>query len=73
MTTRRLLIASLVYLLAVFAPVSVAEVPAEVSTQVPHVRAELIAEASIVAPGDSFRLLVMQQIDEGWHTYWKNP
>ena len=41
--------------------------------EAPHVRVELISEHASVAPGSSFSLLLRQTIDEGWHTYWRNP
>ena len=40
---------------------------------VPHVRAQLIVEVSGYQPGESFNVLLHQDIDEGWHTYWQNP
>jgi thiol:disulfide interchange protein DsbD len=39
----------------------------------PHVRGELIAEVTSAAPGTSFEVLFHQEIDPGWHTYWRNP
>lgn len=39
----------------------------------PHVRGELISEVSSIAPGDQFDVLFRQDIDPGWHTYWRNP
>lgn len=39
----------------------------------PHVRASLISAVASVAPGDNFDVLLHQDIDKGWHTYWKNP
>jgi thiol:disulfide interchange protein DsbD len=38
----------------------------------PHVDAQLVAEAQGVAPGQTIRLALRQQIQKGWHTYWKN-
>ncbi|WP_395674304.1 protein-disulfide reductase DsbD family protein [Phenylobacterium sp.] len=38
-----------------------------------HVEAELVAAASGVTPGGSVRIALRQKIDEGWHTYWRNP
>ncbi|MBY0566257.1 MAG: thioredoxin family protein [Hyphomonadaceae bacterium] len=26
-----------------------------------------------VAPGETFTIILRQQINEGWHTYWRNP
>lgn len=37
------------------------------------VEAELIADQSVVAPGDSFHIGLHQTMPEGWHTYWRNP
>ena len=39
----------------------------------PHVRVNLVSAVTSVAPGDSFRVIFRQEIDEGWHTYWTNP
>ncbi len=39
-----------------------------------HAVAELIAERSVVAPGDTFLAALYLDLDEGgWHVYWKNP
>ena len=38
-----------------------------------HVEVELISEVTAVAPGQSFRVALRQQIDPHWHTYWLNP
>lgn len=38
-----------------------------------HVRAELVAQGPEVAPGQTVYLALRQVIDEGWHTYWRNP
>ena len=39
----------------------------------PHVQEALIAEVVSAAPGDAFDVLLRQEIDQGWHTYWVNP
>ncbi|MCB0376141.1 MAG: hypothetical protein KDD04_09510, partial [Sinomicrobium sp.] len=39
----------------------------------PHVEAVLAAEESSIQPGRSFWIAVHFQLDQGWHTYWKNP
>ncbi|MBI1976468.1 MAG: hypothetical protein HYS56_03055 [Candidatus Omnitrophica bacterium] len=36
-------------------------------------RAELISEVKTVEPGKSFWVAVRLTMEEGWHTYWKNP
>jgi thiol:disulfide interchange protein DsbD len=38
-----------------------------------HVTGELHSARAAVAPGERFTVLLRQQIDEGWHTYWRNP
>ena len=37
------------------------------------VKAELISEVQTVQPGDSFLVALRLEMDEHWHTYWKNP
>ncbi len=37
-----------------------------------HVRAELVAEAQGIAPGQTIHVARRQQIETGWHTYWRN-
>ncbi len=44
---------------------------APVST--PHVRAELVAEKSAIAPGETAWVALHLTMKEGWHTYWKHP
>lgn len=38
-----------------------------------HVQASLHAENESVQPARSFWLGIHMKMDEGWHTYWKNP
>ncbi|MBB6430865.1 protein-disulfide reductase DsbD domain-containing protein [Algisphaera agarilytica] len=38
-----------------------------------RVEAELIAEHTAVVPGETARVGLRLKMDEGWHTYWKNP
>ena len=38
-----------------------------------HVRAELLSELARITPGRAFTAAVRLRMDEGWHTYWKNP
>lgn len=38
-----------------------------------HVRISLIPEMNELFPGGSLFVVIKQEIDEGWHTYWKNP
>jgi thiol:disulfide interchange protein DsbD len=41
--------------------------------QTDNVRAELLADASAVKPGEPFWVGLRQIIRPKWHTYWKNP
>lgn len=41
--------------------------------QAQHVKVELLAETSAVAPGESLWMLLTFQAEQGWHTSWKNP
>lgn len=41
--------------------------------QAQAVRVQLIPEVLSVQPGTSFYVAVRIQMEEGWHTYWKNP
>src|SRR5215472_9441851 len=38
-----------------------------------HVRAVLVAETRGAAPGSTLYVALVQTIDKGWHTYWRNP
>ena len=38
-----------------------------------HLKAELVTKTAGAAPGSTVYLAVRQQIDKGWHTYWRNP
>ena len=38
-----------------------------------HVRAELVANAQAVRPGETIRIGIHKQIIPHWHTYWLNP
>jgi len=49
---------------------------AGVSAQVPsgpHARTALIAESRGASPGERVWVAVTQDLDAGWHTYWRNP
>jgi DsbC/DsbD-like thiol-disulfide interchange protein len=39
----------------------------------PHSEAQLIAEVSAVHPGEKFTVALRLLMDQGWHSYWKNP
>ncbi|MEM0963013.1 MAG: thioredoxin family protein [Bacteroidota bacterium] len=38
----------------------------------PHSEARLVASVSSVAPGDSFDLALVIDVEEEWHVYWQN-
>jgi thiol:disulfide interchange protein len=38
-----------------------------------HLTAELVADHAAIAPGGTIQVALRQQIDQGWHTYWRNP
>ena len=38
-----------------------------------HVTAQMIADRSVVAPGDRLSILLQLKVRPGWHTYWRNP
>ena len=39
----------------------------------PHATTDLVAETVGVAPGSTLQVAVIQSLDKGWHTYWRNP
>jgi thiol:disulfide interchange protein DsbD len=50
---------------------SAASVAAPVRTD--HVEAELVAERTGIAPGQTLTVALRLKMAEHWHTYWKNP
>ncbi len=45
----------------------------QASNATEHVKTRLIAEQGTVAPGEHLWILLQQQMQPGWHTYWRNP
>jgi thiol:disulfide interchange protein DsbD len=43
------------------------------AVKTPHVTSELAAQTQGVAPGSTVYVAVVQTLDKGWHTYWRNP
>ena len=39
----------------------------------PHATTQLVAETSGAAPGSTLWVAVVQILEKGWHTYWRNP
>lgn len=46
---------------------------ADVDQQTEPVQASLIMEDEAIQPGRPFWIITKLQLQEGWHTYWKNP
>lgn len=38
-----------------------------------HVDARLVSEVNTIQPGASFWVTIRLQMNDGWHTYWRNP
>ncbi|MFI4974845.1 MAG: protein-disulfide reductase DsbD family protein [Caulobacterales bacterium] len=38
-----------------------------------HVKLQLAAQTQGAAPGSTLYVALIQKIDKGWHTYWRNP
>ena len=38
-----------------------------------HASTDLVAETTGAAPGSTVWVAVVQTLDKGWHTYWRNP
>ncbi|MCF7668163.1 MAG: thioredoxin family protein [Verrucomicrobia bacterium] len=47
--------------------------PGVTSLDAAHTRAELVLNAEAAAPGDTVYAGVRLEMDEDWHTYWRNP
>ena len=47
-------------------------VESDISTH-PHISVSLLSEDSHLIKGQTHRIALKLQPDEGWHTYWKNP
>ncbi|MEJ0064803.1 MAG: thioredoxin family protein [Caulobacteraceae bacterium] len=52
---------------ALFAASAAAAQPPE------HVKPVLVAQTQGAAPGSTLYVALIQTIDKGWHTYWRNP
>jgi thiol:disulfide interchange protein DsbD len=59
-------------LLALAVPLAPAPAQGQEPTR-SHVRASLLAEADAVRPGRPVLVGIRLEMEEGWHTYWKNP
>ena len=43
------------------------------AVKTPHVEAELVAEDSALVPGKRAIVALRLRMEDGWHTYWRNP
>jgi thiol:disulfide interchange protein DsbD len=68
-------LAGLLVALFALALSSLAGAPARAGAVVasPHAVTTLVAETSGAAPGSTLWVAVVQNLDKGWHTYWRNP
>ena len=66
---------ALVLALASLVVSSLASLPARADGTVAsaHAVTRLVAETSGAAPGSTLWVAVVQTLDKGWHTYWRNP
>jgi len=39
----------------------------------PHSEAMLVSEQAAITPGESFTVALRMTMEDGWHSYWKNP
>src|SRR5204863_5850454 len=60
------LLAGVLLALALWAPAAAEPV------QTGHLTAELVADRTAIAPGETIHVALRQQIQKGWHTYWRN-
>src|SRR5580765_5518487 len=44
-----------------------------VTAQGAHTKVELVLAVETAKPGDTVLAAVHLRMDQGWHTYWKNP
>ncbi len=66
---KRLCIALLALAVSTLAAAPTASTP----TAAAHLTAELVARTDGATPGSVFWVALVQHIDKGWHTYWRNP
>ena len=44
-----------------------------IADEEPQVLPELVSEVTAIVPGEPFRVALVQNINPGWHTYWRTP
>jgi thiol:disulfide interchange protein/DsbC/DsbD-like thiol-disulfide interchange protein len=60
-------------LLLLVVPVTNSYAASGPSASTPHVEAQLVAEKSAIAPGETLWAALRLKMIDGWHTYWKHP
>lgn len=61
------------WLLALLVGISAGVQAAGLVVTTSRLRAELLSEAAVVAPGRPFWVALRLTLQPGWHTYWRNP
>ncbi len=64
---------SLLAVLSLVFGLAVAGAALSAPVQARHLKADLVAETTGAAPGSTVWVALWQDIDKGWHTYWRNP
>lgn len=62
------LLAALGLVAALAAPLGAGAAPVNTG----HIQADLVPQATSIAPGQTIHLALTQDIQKGWHTYWRN-
>ncbi|MCQ8186574.1 protein-disulfide reductase DsbD family protein [Parvularcula sp. BGMRC 0090] len=60
-------------LLAAFTLFAAAHAQTGEAVRTGHATSRLISEQSAAVPGETLWVALAQELDEGWHVYWKNP
>ncbi len=61
------------YLMATPPPLPYYEATQTLPQECEYARVQLIADTSIVVPGESFLLGIRFELEKDWHLYWENP
>jgi thiol:disulfide interchange protein DsbD len=70
----RSLLASLLLLIGPsLAGLSLAQPVQSADDPSPHSEATLVSDAAPIAPGEPFTVALRLAMEDGWHSYWKNP
>ena len=58
---------------AFFALFAVASAQTGEGVRTGHAESRLLAEKTAAVPGETLWMAFAQELEEGWHVYWKNP